>query len=199
MLVSFVRHGSNALLIVAAVLLLGLALVRTPETFPVWAIVLGALLFFATEYNMHRFALHAAPAKSAFVLGLQRRLHYDHHVTPARLDLLFLPPWFLLPAQAFFTAVYWAIFRDAGIVLALLLGNVLGLLYYEWVHYVAHTPFRPVTPIGRYIKKYHLWHHFKNEKLWFGVTNPSLDILYRTYAAVTDVERSDTTRVLFKR
>ena len=46
--------------------------------------------------------------------------------------------------------------------------------YYEWVHYVAHVPFRPLTPVGRYMKKYHLWHHFKNERRWFGVTNPAL-------------------------
>jgi hypothetical protein len=72
------------------------------------------------------------------------------------------------------------------------------LLYYEWVHYVAHTPFRPVTPVGRYMRKYHLWHHFKSEKMWFGVTNPSLDLIYRTYADVTEVDRSDTTRILFR-
>ncbi len=198
MVVSFLRHGSNALLIVGCVVLAALAFAGYPAHQPLWAIALGALLFFATEYNMHRFALHAAPAKSPFVRGLQRRLHYDHHVTPDRLDLLFLPPWFLLPAQAFFTGIYWLIFRDAGIVLALVLGNVIGLLYYEWVHYVAHTAFRPVTPIGRYVKKYHLWHHFKNEKLWFGVTNPALDHLYRTYAAVTAADRSETTRVLFR-
>ena len=197
MILAFFRHGSNALLVVASIVLAGLAIARIPEAFPIWSIALGAVLFFLSEYNMHRFALHAKPAKSAFVLGLQRRLHYDHHVTPDRMDLLFLPPWFLVPIEAFFAGVYWLIFRDSGIVLGLLLGNALGLTYYEWVHYVAHTPFRPITPFGRYIKKYHLWHHFKNEKMWFGVTNPSLDVVYRTYAGVTEVNRSETTRVLY--
>ncbi len=197
MIVAFLRHGSNTLLIVGAVVLGGLATLRVPEAFPPWSIALGALLFFLSEYNMHRFALHARPARSPFVLGLQRRLHYDHHVEPTRMDLLFLPPWFLIPAEALSAGIYWLIVRDGGTVLGLLLGNFLGLLYYEWVHYVAHTPFRPVTPFGRYIKKYHLWHHFKNEKMWFGVTNPSLDVVYRTYANVTDVDRTTTTRVLY--
>jgi sterol desaturase/sphingolipid hydroxylase (fatty acid hydroxylase superfamily) len=196
--IAFFRHGSNTLLVLGALVLSGLAIAHVPGSYSLWAIALGALLFFLSEYNMHRFALHARPASSPFVLGLQRRLHYDHHVTPDRMDLLFLPPWFLIPAEAISVGIYWLIFHDAGTVLGLLLGNFIGLLYYEWVHYVAHTPFRPVTPIGRYMKKYHLWHHFKNEKMWFGVTNPSLDLVYRTYAGVSTVERSETTRTLFR-
>jgi sterol desaturase/sphingolipid hydroxylase (fatty acid hydroxylase superfamily) len=65
------------------------------------------------------------------------------------------------------------------------------------VHYVAHIPFVPRTRFGRYVKKYHLWHHYKNETLWFGVTNPSMDFVGRTYRAVAEVERSASTRVLF--
>ncbi len=67
---------------------------------------------------------------------------------------------------------------------------MLGLLWYEWVHYVAHIAYVPRTPFGRWIKKYHLWHHFKNERLWFGVTNPSMDFFGRTYARVDEVDRS---------
>jgi len=76
-------------------------------------------------------------------------------------------------------------------------GQRLGLLWYEWVHYVAHIPYVPKTAFGRWIKKYHLWHHYKNERMWFGVTNPSMDFVGRTYARVDDVERSGSTRVLF--
>ena len=197
MVASFVRHGSNALLVAGCAVLGVLAALHLPATQPLWAIALGAVLFFLSEYTMHRFAFHAKPSNRPFVRALQHRLHYDHHVEPDRIDLLFLPPWFLVPAELFFVGLYWLIFRSEGIVLGLLLGNLLGLLYYEWVHYVAHTPFRPVTPLGRYVKKYHLWHHYKNERMWFGVTNPSMDLLYRTYARVTDVERSATTRTLF--
>ena len=53
------------------------------------------------------------------------------------------------------------------------------------------------TRFGRWVKKYHLWHHFKNEQLWFGVTNPSMDVLGRTYRRVEDVERSPNVRILF--
>ncbi len=147
------------------------------------ALVAGALVFFVSEYTTHRFMLHAEPVRQPFVLGLQHRLHYDHHLRPSDLELLFLPLWFVLPVVVVFLALAFAITRNAGAAGSALLGAVLALLYYEWVHYVAHIPFVPRTRFGRWIKKYHLWHHFKNERLWFGVTNPALDLVVRTYRA----------------
>jgi sterol desaturase/sphingolipid hydroxylase (fatty acid hydroxylase superfamily) len=196
MVVAFLRHGSNALLAAGAV---GLAVAGASgrARLKPAAVAGGTLLFFLSEYGTHRFLFHARPSKNAFVLRLQRRLHYDHHVDPARLDLLFLPPWFLAPALGVFTALYARIAREPATVRSLVLGNLLGLLYYEWVHYVAHVPFAPLTPYGRWIKKYHLWHHFKNEKLWFGVTNPSFDALGGTYVGVAEAERSPTVRSLY--
>ena len=41
---------------------------------------------------------------------------------------------------------------------------MLAILHYEWVHYVAHIPYRPRTRLGRWIKQYHLRHHFVSEK-----------------------------------
>jgi len=160
-------------------------------------LAIGTLLFFQSEYTTHRFLLHAKPSKNAFVHKLQRRLHYDHHVEPAKLELLFLPPWALFPSIILYAGIYTAVTRNRDTVASLLLGNILGLLYYEWVHYVAHIPFKPVTPYGRWIKKYHLWHHFKNEKLWFGVTNPTGDYLAKTYLDVSEAGKSGSTRVLF--
>jgi 4-hydroxysphinganine ceramide fatty acyl 2-hydroxylase len=196
---SFWRHGSNTVLLLAAVVLVALFATRELTFAPVLfgAVAIGALVFFVSEYTTHRFMLHAPPSANAFVLGLQHRLHYDHHVEPARLDLLFLPLWFAVPVAALTLAIYFGITRNWSTSAALLLGSVLGLLWYEWVHYVAHIAYVPMTPFGRWIKKYHLWHHFKNERMWFGVTNPSMDFVGRTYARVDDVERSGSTRVLF--
>jgi 4-hydroxysphinganine ceramide fatty acyl 2-hydroxylase len=192
----FFRHGSNAMLVGGAAALLGAHVFGGPKQKPI-PVAIGALLFFGSEYSTHRFLLHAEPSQNEFVHGLQRRLHYDHHVDPAKLELLFLPPWALIPSMAFYGALYGLLTRDADTVASLTFGNLLGLIYYEWVHYVAHIPYKPKTPYGRYIKKYHLWHHFKNEKLWFGVTNPSMDHLSGTYMDVTEADRSASTRVLF--
>lgn len=193
----FFAHGSNALLVLAIGVFA--ALFASGAAAFHWAGALaGAVAFFVSEYTTHRFLFHAPPSKFAGVRALQHRLHYDHHVDPSRLDLLFLPPWFTVPVTVLFYGVYFAIVRDAGVALSLTFGSLVALTYYEWVHYVAHIPFNPVTPFGRWMKKYHLWHHFKNEHLWYGVTNPSMDFAMRTYQSVQDVDRSTTVREIWK-
>jgi len=194
---TFIRHGSNPLLLALLVLLVGLFATGVIG-FHLLGALIGAVVFFGSEYTTHRFMLHAPPSKNPAVLRLQARLHYDHHVTPNDLELLFLPWWFAVPVTLLTAAIYAVVTRDAGWTLSLLFGSLAGLFWYEWVHYVAHIPFVPRTRYGRWIKNYHLWHHFKNEQLWFGVTNPSVDVLARTYRrGVADAERSETTRVLF--
>jgi len=174
---SFFRHGSNTVLVVIALALVVLFATHVLAFAPMSpaAVATGALVFFTSEYTTHRFMFHAPPQKNAFILRLQHRLHYDHHVAPDELGLLFLPVWFVIPVAALTFAIFFAVTRNLSVSAAMVLGAVLGLFYYEWVHYVAHIPFVPKTPFGRWIKKYHLWHHFKNERMWFGVTNPSAD------------------------
>ena len=163
---------------------------------PLW-ILAGVLVFHLSEYTFHRFLFHAPPSKHGWLLKLQRRLHYDHHLEPARLDLLFLPLWFAVPNLAITALIARALLGDWPLGISLVLGAILALLQYEWVHYVAHIPYRPYTGFGRWMKRYHLWHHFKNERLWFGVSNPVLDFAYRTYRQPDGVARSTTTRELY--
>lgn len=196
---SFFRHGSNALLAGAVVVLSTLfasgVLAFGPRALA--ALAAGALLFFGSEYTTHRFLFHAKPSSNAFVLRLQHRLHYDHHARPNELGLLFLPMWFVIPVAASTFGICFALVHDAALAAALLLGSLAAMTYYEWVHFVAHVPFVPRTALGRYVKKYHLWHHYKNERLWFGVTNPGMDFAGFTYRRVEDVERSPNVRLLF--
>jgi hypothetical protein len=191
----FWRHGSNAVLVCVFLLVLALNALRVWPAHPL-LFLLGAALFFASEYGYHRYAFHARPSRLPFILKLQQRLHYDHHVEPTRLDLLFLPLWFIIPNYVITGALAWLIWPSTPRVLALLAGTSAAILYYEWVHYIAHIPYRPRTAWGRWIKKYHLWHHFKNEHLWFGVTNPSFDLALKTYADVNAAAASGTTRHL---
>ncbi|MFB6364316.1 sterol desaturase family protein [Paenibacillus elgii] len=70
------------------------------------------------------------------------------------------------------------------------------LLYYEWTHYVAHRPIKPITPWGRWMKKVHLWHHYKSKNYWYGVTNPLFDVMLGTFRDEQQVEKSETARNL---
>ena len=196
MLRNFLLHGSNAVLIAVSAALVAAAATGVLHM-PVSLIVLGAVLFFVTEYTTHRFLFHAKPARSAWLRAKQHRLHYDHHLEPARVDLLFLPLWYVVPNLVIVTVLAYALLHDAGAVAALVLGAMLALLYYEWVHFIAHQPYTPRTGVGRWMKRYHLRHHFVNERLWFGVSNPSMDVLWRTFRAPDEGGRSATTRVLY--
>jgi len=195
MIITFLRHGSNVWL---ALLLLALAVgfVAGVVTFSLFWVVIGALTFYVSEYGFHRFAFHAEPSRFAFVRKLQHRLHYDHHTDPERLDLLFLPVWFLVPNLAV-TALGYALIFGVPTVASAMFGVTLAIFQYEWVHYVAHVPYQPRTRIGRWLKQYHLRHHFISEKFWFGVSNPSMDFVGGTFKAAREVKRSPTTRKLF--
>ncbi len=195
MFLVFLRHGSVAAL-------LGAVVVEVVAFMMGWIapaftlIVLGALLFYLSEYGMHRFAFHAPPVPWPWLRTMQHRLHYDHHVEPNRLDLLFLPIWFLVPNLAIATALVALVF-GAEPSLSALFGMMLAILHYEWVHYVAHIPYQPRTRFGRWLKQYHLRHHFISEKHWFGVSNPTLDHVFGTFRDPADAEKSSTVRKLY--
>ncbi|HTU69989.1 MAG TPA: sterol desaturase family protein [Candidatus Baltobacteraceae bacterium] len=197
MIATFFRHGSNAVLaLVILAAIAAFALGAVP--FALSGALIGAAVFFVSEYTTHRFLFHAQPSKAPWLLKLQHRLHYDHHIDPPKLELLFLPLWFVLPTTLLYFGLYAAITRNLPFAFSLAFGSVCALFYYEWVHYVAHIPFTPKTTFGRFVKKYHLWHHFKNEHFWYGVTNPSMDFAGASYRDVEAVERSTTVREIWR-
>ena len=195
MIATFLKHGSNGFL-VAVVGVLVAMWVFGPATLSAAWILVGALLFYLSEYSWHRFAFHAPPSSWPWLRRMQHRLHYDHHAEPNRLDLLFLPAWFLIPNLIVTGALVYLVLGGERLP-AVLLGIMLAILHYEWAHYLAHIPYQPRTPFGRWMKQYHLRHHFISEKLWFGVSNPSLDIVYRTWREPKQVEKSATVRKLY--
>jgi sterol desaturase/sphingolipid hydroxylase (fatty acid hydroxylase superfamily) len=149
------------------------------------------------EYVFHRFVLHMRPSSVPALYALQRIVHYDHHEETQAIAHYFAPIWISAPLVLATGALYHLIDRGQWpITLGLLWGNLAGFLFYEWVHYRAHEPLVPLTPWGRYMKKYHLWHHHKNETLWFGVTSPLIDRLAGTYRPVAEAPASPTTHHL---
>jgi hypothetical protein len=193
---TFLRHGSNMALVISLLSLVAAFFAGTMSFSPVAALI-GVVVFLMNEYTTHRFLFHAKPSTIGFVLRLQHRLHYDHHLDPARLDLLFLPIWFVVPTAALVFGLTYGITGNVSVTLSLLFGSLLAMTYYEWVHYLAHIPVQPLSPWGKWMKKYHLWHHFKNERLWFGVTNPSMDLVGLSFQRVEDVEKSGSTQILY--
>lgn len=163
------------------------------------AFVIGMATYALSEYVIHRFLFHMKTPKSPFLLKMIKRLHYDHHAYPDDLKLLFLPIWFSLPGFTIFSLVFYFITNSIPLTIFYLAGIIVYFMYYEWKHYIAHRTIQPRTALGKKIKKAHLWHHFKNENYWFGVTHTSVDKTFGTYKDQKLVEKSETAKNLENR
>lgn len=159
-----------------------------------WAAI-GVATWPLHEYVTHRWILHAKPLPWAWAVKIQRRLHYDHHVDPRQLDLLFAPLWFTIPAPFLYGAVYLALLPPAA-ALGMLFGNMATMLFYEWTHFIAHVPYQPRSAYFRRLKTMHTWHHYKNERYWFGVTESIMDRALGTLPEVGAIATSPTVRAL---
>ena len=57
------------------------------------------------------------------------------------------------------------------------------------LHYYVHH-FAPKNRLGKYLRKYHLAHHFKHEPLRYGVSTPIWDYVFGT-APVTAAREAE--------
>jgi sterol desaturase/sphingolipid hydroxylase (fatty acid hydroxylase superfamily) len=133
------------------------------------------------------------------MLNLIKRLHYDHHLYPDDLKLLFLPLWYSLPNLMILSGIFYLIYPFALPMIAFSIGLIVMLLGYEWKHYIAHRPIKPKSKFGKWLKKTHILHHFKNENYWFGVSNPLFDYVFGTIKDEKQIETSATAKFLENR
>ncbi|WP_456276121.1 sterol desaturase family protein [Bacillus sp. AK128] len=182
----------STLIFVAFVILLPHAL-----NVQVWfGILIGIILYIISEYLTHRFFFHMKAPKNQLFLTFMKRIHYDHHEDPNDLKLLFLPIWYSIPQLFILVAITTALTGSLIFGISVFTGAIIMMTYYEWTHYIAHRPYQPKTPWGKWMKKLHLLHHYKNEQYWYGVTNPSLDYLFGTMKNGKDVHKSATAKKL---
>ena len=195
----FVTFPDNTIMLILVVPLIFYTLLNTLH-YGTWiAFIIGAATYALSEYVVHRFLFHMKTPTNPFLLKMIKRLHFDHHVDPNNLKLLFLPLWFSLPNFFIASSIFYLITVNLQLTIAFLAGIMVYFLYYEWKHYIAHKPIQPRTELGRKIKKAHLWHHFKNENYWFGVTHTSIDKTFGTFKDQKLVEKSETARNLEER
>lgn len=178
------------------VLSVWLALAARWDAYGMVQLALGFLFWSLTEYPTHRWLLHAPKPPTPFLQRLHRRLHWGHHRDPRIEGLIFIPLFVTVPMSAIIYLAASAItqsFLRGG---QFFLGFWTGLMVYEWVHFAIHAPYVTPNRMWRWLVRTHLWHHFKNERYWFGVTHPFLDYLTGTFPAVDKVEKSKTVRTL---
>ncbi len=161
--------------------------------------VVGIITYMFSEYLTHRFVFHVKAPKNALLLKLIKRLHYDHHKKPNDLKLLFLPIWYSLPSLFTLSLIFFVITGSLVATLSFTVGILFMFFVYEWKHYVAHRPFKPKTRFGKWLKKTHVLHHYKNENYWYGVSTPFVDVLFGTLKDEKNVETSKTAKDLENR
>ena len=74
--------------------------------------------------------------------------------------------------------------------------SYLGLLRYQWSHFLIHTPYLPRTSWYRRIWRNHRLHHFKHEGYWLGVSSNLGDRALGTNPDQRTVPKSPTARTL---
>lgn len=161
--------------------------------------LIGLMTFALSEYLTHRFLFHLKAPKNTLFLKFLKRIHYDHHTYPDDLKLLFLPIWYSLPNFLVISTIFYYFSGDLAGTVTFGIGLMVMLLIYEWKHYVAHRPLKPKTKFGRWVKKVHILHHYKNENYWYGVSTPFADFLFGTFRDEKEVETSKTAKSLEKR
>lgn len=158
------------------------------------AFLLGALGWTVVEYLLHRFVGHGPrrPAPSSVwarltprgFLGAFNDEHLRHHA-----DARYFAPTSQKVAASLVTVIVF------GAVGTLLIGPSLGpafavgfsLTYaaYEVLHRRIHTH-RPRGRYGRWVRRHHLFHHFKTPRLNHGVTSPLWDKVAGTERCLGD-------------
>ena len=149
-------------------------------TVAVWAAILffvvGVIAWTLTEYTIHRWAFHIVPTTS-----LGKKLHFlvhgIHHDYPRDSTRLVMPLLVSVPLAIVF---FW-LFKGFASPhhYALYAGFLAGYVAYDSIHYATHH-FPMTNRIGRFIKEYHMKHHFIDEHTAFGVSNPMWDYVFNT-------------------
>jgi dihydroceramide fatty acyl 2-hydroxylase len=143
-----------------------------------WA-ALGVLSWTLLEYGLHRYVFHFRPdTGSALQKDASWLIHGIHHDYPWDRDRLVMPP----TVTAIIAALVWFAFKPllGPVEHAWMAGMVGGYVWYDLTHYYLHHA-APRTALGKWLRRYHLVHHFQTPGVRYGITTPLWDLVFRTY------------------
>ena len=151
---------------------------------PWLAVLATALAYPVAWYVVHRFVLHGCFLyRSAWTAALWKRVHFDHHQDPHRLDVLFGSPLNTVPTILAVTVpLGWLVGGGPAGAAAACAGFLISCVY-EFCHCVQHLNFKPRNRLLRRMKELHLAHHFHDERGNYGITSFAVDRLFGTFYA----------------
>jgi sterol desaturase/sphingolipid hydroxylase (fatty acid hydroxylase superfamily) len=150
------------------------------QTFGAMAVIV--LAYPLVWYSLHRWVLHSNwMFKVPFLASTWKRIHFDHHQDPNRLEVLFGALHTTLPTVAIITLpVGYAIGGIGGAAAAFAAGLVTTCVY-EFVHCIQHLAYKPKWKLVAEMKKRHMAHHFHDERGNYGITNYFWDRAFGTF------------------
>jgi sterol desaturase/sphingolipid hydroxylase (fatty acid hydroxylase superfamily) len=144
--------------------------------------LVGVFIWTFAEYTIHRFVFHYDP-KSERVAKIWFLFHGVHHAQPQLKTRLVMPPVLSIPGAVLFYFIYYFVVGELlgapQWVDPIFAGFIFGYLSYDLTHYATHhLPMR--SGVAKYLKRYHMMHHFKTPSARYGVSSPIWDVVFRT-------------------
>jgi sterol desaturase/sphingolipid hydroxylase (fatty acid hydroxylase superfamily) len=140
-------------------------------------ILFGIFLWTFFEYFMHRFVFHYHP-KSALGQKVHFLAHGVHHDYPRDRTRLVMPLLVSVPLAILFYFIFYWIFGP-DLFMNVMGGFVFGYVVYDTAHFATHH-WKMTSPLGRFLKEYHLKHHYIDPDTAYGVSNPLWDYVFFT-------------------
>jgi len=139
--------------------------------------IAGVFTWTLSEYCLHRFLFHY-PARSKLGKWLVFLFHGNHHHDPKDKTRLVMPPAGAIPIMAALYLLFGLVIPSPWIE-PFCAFFIIGYLVYDYIHYATHHfPMR--NPVAKYLKHYHLKHHFSGQEGRYGVSSPLWDLVFGT-------------------
>lgn len=141
--------------------------------------IYGAFLWSLVEYFLHRWIFHIDELlpDNRVSLAIHYALHGIHHAFPMDPNRLVFPPLLAVPLIYIFMNVYSSIFGIFST--AFFAGTLSGYIAYDMIHYFLHHV-TPKSGYFKFLKKYHILHHYKDPHLGYGVSQHFWDKVFDT-------------------
>ena len=172
--------GPTLLFTPIALLLIGFSLQIQSRSPAVVALALVGGVFYWTliEYFLHRCIFHLVKIKEPW-RSLASGLHMAHHREMDVKELIIAPPLVSLGFSPVIFLIALAFTWSYSLAMLIVAGVFIGYILYEWAHYASHQ-YQPKNSFFKYLKRYHLLHHYKDPNGTFGVTSPIWDYVFGT-------------------
>lgn len=138
---------------------------------------LALLTWTLTEYCLHRFLFHY-PARSRLGKRFIYLFHGNHHDDPRDKTRLVMPPAGAIPIMAVLFLLFGLVI-PAPWIEPFGAFFIVGYLIYDYIHYATHH-FSMKNPVAKYLRRYHLKHHYSGEIGRYGVSSPLWDFVFGT-------------------